>query len=414
LTQRQLCAARLIALADTLDKQQQQQHHSKGKGKGKGKQQQADAQPPQQQPQQEYLGNVAAFVTKLQQSGAAQLATVAEGQEAAAEQAQQAASTLQQTLQRMQARLDAGGSSAGEQQRVRALAHLLRLVLLHSLADPAAADPSLAADLDAVYAVAVEGQPAPQRAAQRPAAQQGGSGSDDDMEEGEEGEEEEEEQPPHWHDTLMDVLLSLLARNAAPLPSAPLRDAVDHVFRAFGEDLTPTGGQADLAAHGLCYARLACNLKQLTALHATMPAGRLAPVQHLTVCPHPSRCPGPGPAWAAGMQDMLRVLAKPLDSNAAAGDGEDVFASSEEEEEEEGAASDEDEEEAGSGSEDDEGQPANGAAAAAAGSGSESEGEEEPDIAAVAAAGDSSASDDEGMTGVRLLGACCSVFRPEA
>jgi hypothetical protein len=252
LTQRQLCAARLIALADTLDKQQQQQHHGKGKGK---QQQQADAQPPQQQSQQEYLGGVAAFVTKLQQSGAAQLATAAEGQEAAAEQAQQAASTLQQTLQRMQARLDAGGSSAGEQQRVRALAHLLRLVLLHSLADPAAADPSLAADLEAVYAVAVEGQPAPQRAVQQPAAQLGGSGSDDDMEEG-----EEEEQQPHWHDTLMDVLLSLLARNAAPLPSAPLRDAVDHVFRAFGEDLTPTGGKADLAAHGLCCARLACNL----------------------------------------------------------------------------------------------------------------------------------------------------------
>ena len=50
------------------------------------------------------------------------------------------------------------------------------------------------------------------------------------------------EQAPHWMDTLMDVLLALLAQTSASLPSAPLREAVEHVFRVFCDQLTPTGG----------------------------------------------------------------------------------------------------------------------------------------------------------------------------
>lgn len=44
-------------------------------------------------------------------------------------------------------------------------------------------------------------------------------------------------------DTLMDILLTLLAQPAGALPSAPLREAVEHVFRVFCEDLTPTGAR---------------------------------------------------------------------------------------------------------------------------------------------------------------------------
>ncbi len=246
LPQRQLCAARLISLADSLDKQQQQ--HAPAR-KQQGQQQEAAQQSQQaaQQPQQEYIAGVAAYVGRLRQSGAAELATAAEGEAAAAEAAEAAAASLEGALSRLQARLVAGSAVAREQQRLRALAHLLRLLLLHSLADPASADASLAADLAAVYSIAMEGETAPQQAQQAATGGSGGSEESEDDEMVETGGAPEGDEgapgPPHWHDTLMDVLLSLLARNAAPLPSAPLRDAVEHVFRAFADDLTATGGK---------------------------------------------------------------------------------------------------------------------------------------------------------------------------
>jgi DNA polymerase phi len=42
---------------------------------------------------------------------------------------------------------------------------------------------------------------------------------------------------------LVDVLLALLARPAAPLPAAPLREAVEALFRATCTELTPAGLQ---------------------------------------------------------------------------------------------------------------------------------------------------------------------------
>lgn len=243
---RSLCAARLISLADSLDKQQAQYAGGKG-GKGQAAQAEQAAAP-----RQEYLGGVAALVATLQQSGAATLATAGEGEgegegegdnEAAMERAHQAAATLQAALGRMAAQLAGGSASAGQQQRLRALTHLLRLLLLHSLADPGAADPALAADLDTVLGLALEGRPAPAAAAAGISGGKGGSSGSDE-------EEGEEAAAPHWHDTLMDVLLSLLARNAAPLPSAPLRDAVEHVFRSFADDLTPTGAWCCLGGWG--------------------------------------------------------------------------------------------------------------------------------------------------------------------
>jgi hypothetical protein len=55
---------------------------------------------------------------------------------------------------------------------------------------------------------------------------------------------EEEGSAPHWMDSLMDVLLTLLAQTSATLPSAPLREAVEHVFRVFCDQLTATGRPA--------------------------------------------------------------------------------------------------------------------------------------------------------------------------
>lgn len=42
---------------------------------------------------------------------------------------------------------------------------------------------------------------------------------------------------------LLDLLLSLLSRPSAPLPSAPLREACEATFRAFADCLTSTGMQ---------------------------------------------------------------------------------------------------------------------------------------------------------------------------
>ena len=56
-----------------------------------------------------------------------------------------------------------------------------------------------------------------------------------------------DEDAPRWPDTLVGVLLSLLAKDCAPLPSAPLRDAADAMFRVSCHDLTETGLQDMLA-----------------------------------------------------------------------------------------------------------------------------------------------------------------------
>lgn len=59
-------------------------------------------------------------------------------------------------------------------------------------------------------------------------------------EEGEEDEDDEEAEPP-WQDVLLDVELALLSRPAEALPSAPLRDAVEALFRVTCHVLTLTG-----------------------------------------------------------------------------------------------------------------------------------------------------------------------------
>ncbi len=46
-----------------------------------------------------------------------------------------------------------------------------------------------------------------------------------------------------WCEVLLDVLLALLSRPAAPLPSAPLRSACEAVWRAACEGLTAVGMQ---------------------------------------------------------------------------------------------------------------------------------------------------------------------------
>lgn len=60
------------------------------------------------------------------------------------------------------------------------------------------------------------------------------------------GDGEESDGP--WQDALLDILLAQLSRPGGTLPTAPLRDAVDVVFAAVCQDLTPTG-QSFLACY---------------------------------------------------------------------------------------------------------------------------------------------------------------------
>ena len=55
------------------------------------------------------------------------------------------------------------------------------------------------------------------------------------------GEGGEEEEATAWPDALVDALLALLSKRTAPLPSAPLRDAVEAAFRAMADSVTATG-----------------------------------------------------------------------------------------------------------------------------------------------------------------------------
>ncbi|GAB4814705.1 hypothetical protein N2152v2_001751 [Parachlorella kessleri] len=225
---RRLCAARLIALADALSKppskasaqHAQQQKQGKG-GPATAQQPSQHARQQAQQQQHDFVSDVVAYIDRAGQAPGAAL--VAEEASEAAEQALGALRLLRQALAK---RLQADNASAEAAPRLKALQHLAGLLTLQALGDPQAADASAAQDLEHIYRVAFEG------------AELAGEGSDGG------------EQAPHWMDTLMDVLLALLAQTSASLPSAPLREAVEHVFRVFCDQLTPTGMQDMLRVIG--------------------------------------------------------------------------------------------------------------------------------------------------------------------
>ena len=59
-----------------------------------------------------------------------------------------------------------------------------------------------------------------------------------------------------YMDRLVDIILSLLAYSSAELPSAPLREAIEALFRAFAYNLTQTGTQQS-ALSSSCHSNLA-------------------------------------------------------------------------------------------------------------------------------------------------------------
>jgi hypothetical protein len=144
----------------------------------------------------------------------------------------------------------------------------------------------------------------------------------------------------------VDVSLSLLALPTAPLPSAPLRDAVEAVFRAFCDVVTATGADADVGMPVRCrcarpahilstgWSRLGSRVWDWTGFvgassavfvegalqYRVLRSGRLqTPVtclgQHVFVMIM-LRC------WihCPGLEDMLRIVARP-----EAGGGDEVL-----------------------------------------------------------------------------------------
>lgn len=135
----------------------------------------------------------------------------------ASEKAGEVLSTLRTSLQEQ---LSATANESSEAHRqLDALRQLVCFLELHALINPDNADADLASDLARVFDDKF-GQAASKQA------------GDDGV---------------HWADALVDILLSILAANQVPFPSAPLRDAAERVFRAFAADVSATGIQDLLA-----------------------------------------------------------------------------------------------------------------------------------------------------------------------
>ncbi|KAK9814621.1 hypothetical protein WJX72_008822 [[Myrmecia] bisecta] len=224
---RQLCAARLLSALDTLDKRaaaQHAQHSAKG--------QQSDGQGPAKDvaedvrgPSAPFLSDILTFIGQLEQT---------KGVSFASEAAAGVAASLN-TLRDMQTALAKTMASAAEpsaQRKLRPVLQLLRLLELYTLGDPQNAEPDLADELNGILEAVLQAA----SSAANPAST---AGTTVDMS----GDGNEAMEQRQWMDVLLDILLSLLARPAAPLPSAPLREAVEGVFKAFCEHLTPTGMQ---------------------------------------------------------------------------------------------------------------------------------------------------------------------------
>lgn len=105
--------------------------------------------------------------------------------------------------------------------------------------------------------------------------------------------EEGEGAEPPWQDALLDVQLALLSRPAGALPSAPLRDAVEALFRSTCHLLTSTGLLLPHRLVDLVYGLvgvLPSDTCSHDALHSRSPAGTAAyPLKSWQRCAHAQR-----------------------------------------------------------------------------------------------------------------------------
>jgi hypothetical protein len=190
---------------------QQQQQRQKKNAQG-GKNPVAAAQDP--------LESIAAYVEKRQTD----TFDVAELCVAATDESTDAYNTLRNlrhSLVKLASTLDLYSEAY---KQADSLKHLTILLELHAVGHPATADPALASDLTRVVGDVFSDN----------------SGAHASTLASEEGEKEVEELV-HWADALVDIILSIFSRNEAPLPSAPLRDAAERLFKTFTSHVTATG-----------------------------------------------------------------------------------------------------------------------------------------------------------------------------
>ncbi|KAI8471961.1 MAG: DNA polymerase phi-domain-containing protein [Monoraphidium minutum] len=245
---RGLCAARLVTLLHSAA-HRQVAPAAGGAPAGAGKKERAAAAAAAtaaaaeaaRAQQEELLSGALSFLERAQ---AAEGVSLAKPLEPVAAAALAGLRSLCAALAAPAARKDGKDGKDAAAARARALLQLARLLQLQLLSDPAAFDARLVPDL---MRVALEGAGATTlaeevaaAAAAATAGEDSGSGSD---EEGGGG-----GAPPHWADLLLDVLLALLSApggggGGGGLPSAPLREAAEALFRASADELTAAGLQ---------------------------------------------------------------------------------------------------------------------------------------------------------------------------
>ncbi len=101
----------------------------------------------------------------------------------------------------------------GEAKKMYHFLHLTCLLELYSIINPLTADPEMADDLHNVFSKLISNN----------------------------RRENHDEENVEWQDVLVDCILSVISRNEAPYPSAPLRDSGELLFRYFSGDILRNG-----------------------------------------------------------------------------------------------------------------------------------------------------------------------------
>lgn len=207
----------LISTADAVSRAQSmaQQQQQRQKKNAKDKQNSAAAAAAQ-----DPLEIIAAYVEKRHnnQSGKSELSIAATDEST---EAYKTLSNLRHSLVTLASTKDLYSEA---HKQADSLKHLTILLELHAVGHPATADPTLASDLERVVGDVFPkngGAPGP-----APSAEEG---------------DEEDEESVHWADALVDIILTIFSRNEAPLPSAPLRDAAERLFKTVASHITATG-----------------------------------------------------------------------------------------------------------------------------------------------------------------------------
>lgn len=263
---RQQCAARLVTLLHSLQhrtgqhaKQQQQQQNGTENGKAAGE---SKKQKKAQQEQEAAAARAAAV--QQQEALTAQLLKLVDAAQQLPEvkptadedivemvqQLQQLAAAVTRHIQQQQG----SGAVAGSSVRSRSCIQLVQQLQLQLLAGGLSAE-AAGSVVDDLEVAVVRGLGMSTKGLGLDTSSAADLSDDDDEESNsqshsEDDESDEDEDAPAWQDVLLDLLLALLSSSSDAaaakaggvlVPTAPLREACEAVFRAFAEDITAQG-----------------------------------------------------------------------------------------------------------------------------------------------------------------------------